>query len=107
MILLPRLYAIVDPAFFSTSKEVVAFSEELLAGGCTLLQYRNKLGNARLMLDQALLLRRHSRAGVPAPHVQGPYELKLILNDRADFCLAAEFDGLQCGQNKLPPRCIG
>ncbi len=106
MILLPRLYAIVDPAFFSTSKEVVAFSEELLAGGCTLLQYRNKLGNARLMLDQALLLRRHSRAGVPAPHVQGPYELKLIMNDRADLCLAAEFDGVHVGQDDLSPEAV-
>jgi thiamine-phosphate pyrophosphorylase len=98
MILLPRLYAIVDAAFFRSAEEVVAFGEELLAGGCTLLQYRNKSGNARVMLEQALLLRRHSRAGVPAPH--GP---KLIMNDRADLCLAAEFDGVHVGQDDLSP----
>jgi thiamine-phosphate pyrophosphorylase len=98
MILLPRLYAIVDAAFSRSAEEVVAFGEELLAGGCTLLQYRNKSGNARVMLEQALLLRRHSRAGVPAPH--GP---KLIMNDRADLCLAAEFDGVHVGQDDLSP----
>jgi thiamine-phosphate pyrophosphorylase len=101
MILLPRLYAIVDAAFFSTSAEVAAFGEELVAGGCTLLQYRNKSGNARVMLDQALLLCRHSRAGVPAPS-----ELKLIMNDRADLCLAAEFDGVHVGQDDLSPESV-
>ncbi|SRR5216683_1075058 len=106
MILLPRLYAIVDTAFFSTSEEVVTFCKELLAGGCTLLQYRNKSGNARVMLDQALLLRRHSRAGVPAPHVPEPYELRLIMNDRADLCLAAEFDGVHVGQDDLSPEAV-
>lgn len=111
MILLPRLYAIVDAAFFSTSEEVAAFGEELLAGGCTLLQYRNKSGNARVMLDQALLLRRHSRAGVPAPHVPEPHEPKprvpkLIMNDRADLCVAADFDGVHVGQDDLSPESV-
>jgi thiamine-phosphate pyrophosphorylase len=106
MILLPRLYAIVDAAFFSTSEEVVAFCEELVAGGCTLLQYRNKSGNARVMLDHALLLRRYSRAEVPAPHLQEPHVPKLIMNDRADLCLAAEFDGVHAGQDDLSPEAV-
>ena len=49
----PRLYPIVDASFFHTTAEMIAFSEELAAGGCTLLQYRNKSGNARVMLEQA------------------------------------------------------
>jgi thiamine-phosphate pyrophosphorylase len=106
MTLLPRLYAIVDAVFFYTPAEVVAFGEELLAGGCTLLQYRNKSANARVMLEQALLLRRHSRAGVPAPHVPEPSELKLIMNDRADLCLAADFDGVHVGQGDLSPEAV-
>jgi thiamine-phosphate pyrophosphorylase len=106
MILLPRLYAIVDAAFFSNSEGVVPFCEELLAGGCTLLQYRNKSGNARLMLEQALVLRRHSRARVPAPHVPELRELKLIMNDRADLCLGAEFDGVHVGQDDLSPEAV-
>ena len=76
MILLPSLYAIVDAAFFSTSEEIVTFCEELLAGGCTLLQYRNKSGNARVMLDQAGELHKRCRTepalslpkGVSDPH---------------------------------------
>jgi thiamine-phosphate pyrophosphorylase len=114
MIFVPRLYAIVDTAFFSSAEEVVAFGEELVAGGCTLLQYRNKSGNARVMLEQAWLLRRHSRAkptlslpkGVPAPHVPEPRELKLIMNDRADLCLAAGFDGVHVGQDDLSPESV-
>ena len=87
MILLPRLYAIVDSSAHGSTRDLVAYAEELAAGGCALLQYRNKSGNARAMLEQASELRRLSRARVPAPHV------RLIMNDRADLCLAAEFDG--------------
>ena len=49
--LLPRLYAIVDTAYFPT--QLCAYADELVAAGCTFLQYRNKSGNARVMLEQA------------------------------------------------------
>jgi len=68
-----------------------------VAAGATLLQYRNKSGNARAMLDQARELRQHCRTGVSDPHV------RLIMNDRADLCLAAEFDGVHVGQEDLSP----
>ena len=97
---LPRLYAILDSAFFPTAKELIAFAEELVASGCTLLQYRNKSGHARMMLEQAHELRRLSRAGAPAPHV------RLIMNDRADLCLAAGFDGVHVGQEDLSPEAV-
>jgi thiamine-phosphate pyrophosphorylase len=100
VISVPRLYAIVDAAFFSTTEQLAAFVEELVAGGCTLLQYRNKSGNARAMLEQARELRRQSRARVPAPHV------RLIMNDRADLCLIAEFDGVHVGQDDLLPESV-
>ncbi|MFZ0818077.1 MAG: thiamine phosphate synthase, partial [Candidatus Sulfotelmatobacter sp.] len=100
MIRLPRLYAVVDAAFFSTPENLAIFGEELIAGGCTLLQYRNKGGNARVVLEQARELRRLSRAGVPAPH------LRLIMNDRADLCLAAEFDGVHVGQEDLSTESV-
>jgi len=64
------------------------------------LQYRNKGGNARVMLEQALELRRQSRARVPAPHV------RLVMNDRADLCLAAEFDGVHVGQEDLSAESV-
>jgi thiamine-phosphate pyrophosphorylase len=66
--------------------------EELAAAGCTLLQYRNKSGNAPQILEEARELR--ARLGA---HV------KLIMNDRADLCLAAGFDGLHVGQDDLLP----
>ena len=65
---------------------------ELVAGGVTLLQYRNKTGNARQMLDQARELKRRL-----------PSSVKLIMNDRADLCLAAGFDGVHVGQDDLSP----
>ncbi len=95
MIHLPRLYPIVDAALFELTSELLAFSEELAAGGCTLLQYRNKSGNARVMLEQARELKRHLGNSV-----------RLIMNDRADLCLAAEFDGVHVGQDDLSPEAV-
>lgn len=57
-----------------------------------MLQYRNKSGSARDMLAQALELRRRLGKAV-----------KLIMNDRADLCLAAGFDGVHVGQDDLSP----
>ena len=96
----PRLYPIVDSSSHASTQDLVAYAEELAAGGCTLLQYRNKSGNARMMLEQARELRRLSRAGASAPH------LRLIMNDRADLCLAAEFDGVHVGQDDLSPESV-
>jgi thiamine-phosphate pyrophosphorylase len=89
------LYAIVDAGSFAgqpdPTKALLRFTEELLAGGATLLQYRNKKTGAREMLSQARELRRVS-AGV-----------RLIMNDRADLCLAAGCDGVHVGQEDLSP----
>ena len=101
MISLPRLYPIVDAACFATTEDLISFADQLVASGCTLLQYRNKTGNARVMLDQARSLRRQLRARAPAPH-----GLKLIMNDRADLCLIAEFDGVHVGQDDLLPESV-
>ena len=90
--MLPRLYPIVDASCFREYAALFAAAEELAAAGCTLLQYRDKSGNARQMLYEARELR--ARLG---PSV------KLIMNDRADLCLAAAFDGLHIGQDDLSP----
>ncbi len=101
MLMPPRLYPIVDASFFSTGSNLIAFFEELVAGGCTLLQYRNKSGNARVMLEQAREVRRQCRTGVSDPHLP-----RLIMNDRADLCLAADFDGVHVGQEDLSPESV-
>jgi thiamine-phosphate pyrophosphorylase len=97
---LPRLYAIVDPAYYSTFASLLNAAQELASAGVILIQYRNKSGNARVMLEQARELRRQCRTGVSDPHV------RLIMNDRADLCLAAEFDGVHVGQEDLSPEAV-
>jgi len=92
MLQLPRLYPILDPACFPDAAGMFAAAEQLAAAGCTLLQYRNKRSNARQMLDEARQLR--ARLGA---------NIKLIMNDRADLCLAAQYDGLHVGQDDLSP----
>jgi len=93
--LLPRLYAILDAVSFPDSDALFDVAHELVLAGVTLLQYRNKSGNALQALDQARVLRR--RIGANS---------KLIMNDRADLCLAAEFDGVHVGQDDLSPEAV-
>ena len=92
MIALPKLYPILDSSLFPDTAALCASAKELIAGGVTILQYRNKNGNARQMLDQARELKR--AIGTSA---------KLIMNDRADLCLVAGFDGVHIGQDDLSP----
>jgi thiamine-phosphate pyrophosphorylase len=92
---LPRLYGILDAGLFPTSSSLLSFAEELVQGGCRLLQYRNKSGNARIMLDQARELKKHVGASA-----------RLIMNDRADLCLAAEFEGVHVGQEDLSAEAV-
>lgn len=89
---LTRLYAILDSSGFQDTEALCLSASELAAGGVTLLQYRNKSGNARQMLEQAQELKDRLGSSVT-----------LIMNDRADLCLAAGFDGLHVGQDDLSP----
>jgi thiamine-phosphate pyrophosphorylase len=95
----PRLYAILDRACFAGESDATAamaqFARALMAGGTTLIQYRNKTGNVREMLSQARELRRVGLDGTAGASV------RLIMNDRADLCLAADFDGVHVGQEDL------
>ena len=92
---LPRLYAILDAACFADRGVMFQAAEELVAGGIALLQYRNKNGGARQMLDEARELRQRLGRSV-----------RLIMNDRPDLCLAAGFDGVHVGQEDLSPEGV-
>ena len=109
--MLPRLYAIIDAQLCAQRGIApVDQAQALVSAGCTLLQYRNKnqaqQGSARAMLTDALAIRSLA-----------PPNIKLIMNDRADLCLAARFDGVHLGQDDLsitsarklcpPPLVIG
>jgi thiamine-phosphate pyrophosphorylase len=93
---LPRLYPIIDVAHFRAAADsttaILKFAKELASGGATLIQYRNKSGSAQEMLGHARELRRVLNGRV-----------KLIMNNRADLCLAAHFDGVHLGQDDLSP----
>jgi thiamine-phosphate pyrophosphorylase len=86
----PRLYAILDASRFVNSEEMIHAAQEFAAARVTLLQYRNKSGNARQMLEHARALEQSVGS-----------RMKLIMNDRADLCLAAAFDGLHIGQDDI------
>ena len=88
---LPRLYAILDSSHFVDTPALCTSAQELVSGGVTLLQYRNKSGNARQMLEQARELKRSLPASV-----------KLIMNDRADLCLAAGSTEFTSGRTTSP-----
>ncbi len=92
----PALYAIIDAGRFARAKDPAApmakFARALVEGGVRLIQYRNKTGSAREMLEQARTIRK--AVGRKA---------RLIFNDRADLCLAAGFDGVHVGQEDLSP----
>ncbi len=92
---LPRLYPIIDASCFAAEKDplvaILNHARELVAGGATLLQYRNKTAAARQVLSHARELKR----------VLG--DVTLIMNDRADLCLAAGFGGVHLGQDDLSP----
>jgi thiamine-phosphate pyrophosphorylase len=92
---LPRLYPIIDAALFTAEEDpalaMARYAEQLVAGGATLIQLRNKGGAAPAVLSQAREVRRAAEG------------VQLIMNDRADLCLAAGFDGVHVGQDDLSP----
>ena len=122
MIALPRLYPILDAGYFPNARALIAAAEELAAAGVTLLQYRNKSGNARVMMQHARELRRlfpaqadvesHSNAAQNASLEWGTLSsephttVRLVMNDRADLCVAADFDGVHVGQEDLSPESV-
>ncbi|MFZ0312616.1 MAG: thiamine phosphate synthase [Candidatus Korobacteraceae bacterium] len=92
----PRLYAIVDVSCFAmplrTTAAIVGYARDLAAAGATTIQYRNKVGTTREMLDDARAIRRAL-----------PGNVILIMNDRADICIAADLQGVHVGQDDLSP----
>src|SRR5271169_357604 len=92
---LPKLYAILDVTCFApqlrTVNSIVEFARDLSEGGVTLLQYRNKEGDTRQMLQHTREIKRVLEGKV-----------RLIMNDRADICVAMGFDGVHLGQEDLP-----
>jgi thiamine-phosphate pyrophosphorylase len=93
-IVLPRLYPIVDEGVLrQRGLGFGRFTVELRAAGVQLLQYRNKAGGPQeVMRNAALIGEVMARSGC-----------RLIMNDRADLAIFAEWDGVHVGQEDLLP----
>lgn len=98
------LYA-VTPDMDDTAR-LVAMVAEAVAGGATLVQYRNKIASPELRLEQATALLKTCRAGGAL----------LIVNDDTDFAVRIGAEGLHLGRDdgdiaaaraRLPDALIG
>lgn len=100
---LPPLYPIIDFSCFAAKPDpitaIVRYAEELIAGGATLIQLRDKSQpeQTRRFLSCARELRRVTWGTGTTPKAM------LIINDRVDICLAADADGVHLGQDDLSP----
>jgi thiamine-phosphate pyrophosphorylase len=85
-----RLYAILDPQR-AGGLTLPELARQVVAGGATLLQLRDKLGSTRQMVDEARAIKA-AIAGTGVP---------LLINDRVDVALAAKADGVHVGQDDM------
>ncbi|MFZ1011037.1 MAG: thiamine phosphate synthase [Candidatus Sulfotelmatobacter sp.] len=117
MLKVPRFYPILDAGCFPNAFALITAAEELASAGVTLIQYRNKSGHARVMLEQARELKQRLM-GIESqnPHASQKLRdmghpnvdnlIRLIMNDRADLAVAAGFDGVHVGQDDLLPESV-
>jgi thiamine-phosphate diphosphorylase len=89
-VILPRLYAIVDP--LDTGRDPVALAEAILAGGARLLQLRLKDAPTREAYRVGCRVRELTRAAGAL----------LVMNDRPDVAMAVGADAVHLGQDDLP-----
>jgi thiamine-phosphate pyrophosphorylase len=91
--MLPSLYPILDIDLLAArSMDLASVAAAWHAAGVTLMQYRNKQGSARTMLNDVARLREIFP-------VDGAS--RLILNDRPDLALLAGCDGVHVGQTDV------
>jgi thiamine-phosphate pyrophosphorylase len=88
------LYAIVDAGVLAARGiRLRKFAVGLRSAGVELVQYRDKVGSPQEVLAGAAVLR-ELFAGT---------NCQLILNDRADLAVLAQFDGVHVGHEDLSP----
>jgi thiamine-phosphate pyrophosphorylase len=93
-LIISRLYAIADAEILAVRGVSLAdFAGDLRAAGVGLVQYRDKTGSPQEVLRAAAILR-EAMAGSAC---------RLIMNDRADLAVLANFDGVHVGQGDLSP----
>ena len=92
--ILSQLYAIVDAEVLVARGVLLAdFARDLCTAGVGLVQYRDKNSLPQDILRAASILR----------EAMSGSDCRLILNDRADLAVLANFDGVHVGQGDLSP----
>ncbi|WP_170270197.1 thiamine phosphate synthase [Heliorestis acidaminivorans] len=86
------LYGILGREQALSNEELVSKVKSALAGGCDIVQLREKNIDSATYYHRALLLREVTREAGK----------KLFINDRLDIAMAVEADGVHLGQEDLP-----
>jgi thiamine-phosphate diphosphorylase len=89
----PSLYVILDRTA-ARGRDLTEILESTIAGGCRMVQLREKEWPSGRLLTLAERLRARCREA----HVT------FVVNDRLDLALALAADGVHLGQEDLPPR---
>ena len=84
-----RLHVITDVVLQDRFSHV-ALAKMAVAGGADTIQFRQKEGSTRALIETAIAVK-HACGDVP-----------LIVNDRVDVAIAAEADGVHLGQDDFP-----
>ena len=87
-----RLYLVTDEYCLPPGRNLYDAVEEALQAGVTLVQYREKNGLGKDMLEKARKL-------IALCH---RYNVPLLVNDRLDIALLAGADGVHLGQDDIP-----
>ncbi len=87
-----RLYLVTDEACLTPGRNLYDAVEEALQAGVTLVQYREKNGPGKGMLEKARKL-------IALCH---KYNVPLLVNDRLDIALLSGADGVHLGQDDIP-----
>jgi thiamine-phosphate pyrophosphorylase len=88
-LVLPRVYVILDAALLTLPLKKCA--AEMVDAGVRLMQYRDKQASARQLFDTSRELSEYFR----------PFDVKFIVNDRADVAALAGASGVHVGQDDL------
>ena len=87
-----RLYLVTDEYCLPPGRNLFDAVEEALQAGVTLVQYREKNGPGKSMLEK-------SRKLIALCH---KYNVPLLVNDRLDIALLSGADGVHLGQEDIP-----
>lgn len=88
---LPPIYPVTDTRLSRLSH--AGQVEQLIEGGATLIQLREKHASTRAFYDDA----------EKALEIARKHDVKIIINDRVDIAFTLGADGVHLGQDDLPP----